>query len=289
MLEEHRMEQQARHHHAGDAQDYAVVLERLNRFQEPEARTAIADLRLPTGSRGLGVGCGVGLYTLWLAEAVGPHGQVVGIDTSAERVAAAQRLVGNALDAGRLELRQGDGTAIAAPDNNFDWVWCGDVLHHIDTPVLALKEFMRVLRPGGSIMIKESQVLHALFLPGYPELERQLQRAEMQCNQHEAGTRSFQERRQRTLETMQAAGLAGVQIRTYVVQRQAPLDAASQEYIQHVVFARNWGPRVRAFLDARDWQQRSALCEAHSPQCILRKPDYYCLYPMTLFTARLPA
>jgi SAM-dependent methyltransferase len=197
--------------------------------------------------------------------------------------------VGNAFDAGRMELRQGDGTIIAAPDNSFDWVWCGDVLHHIDTPVVALKECMRVLRPGGSIIIKESQVIYALFLPGYPELERQLQRAEMQCNRHEAGTRSFQERRQRTLETMQAAGLAGVQIRTYMVQRQAPLDAASQEYIQHVVFERNWGPRVRAFLDAQDWQQRSALCEAHSPQCILRHPDYYCLYPVTLFTARLPA
>jgi demethylmenaquinone methyltransferase/2-methoxy-6-polyprenyl-1,4-benzoquinol methylase len=68
------MEPQAHHYSAGDAQDYAVVLERMNRFQEPEARTAIADLRLPTGSRGLDVGCGVGLYALWLAQAVGPHG-----------------------------------------------------------------------------------------------------------------------------------------------------------------------------------------------------------------------
>ena len=288
MLKEHGMEQQAHHHSVGDAQDYAVVLERMNRFQEPEARAAIADLRLPAGSRGLDVGCGVGLYTLWLAEAVGAHGQVVGIDASAERIAAARRLVGNALGAGRMELQQGDGTAIAAPDTNFDWVWCGDVLHHIETPVAALKEFMRVLRPGGSILIKESQVLQALFLPGYPELERQLQRAEMQCQRHEAGARSFQERRQRTLEAMRAAGLAGVQIRTYVVQRQAPLDAASQAYIQHVVFERNWGPRLHVFLDAQDWQQRSALCEAHSPQYILRNPDYYCLYPMTLFTARLP-
>jgi demethylmenaquinone methyltransferase/2-methoxy-6-polyprenyl-1,4-benzoquinol methylase len=283
------MEPQTHHHSAGDAQTYAFVLERMNRFQEPEARTAIADLGLPAGSRGLDVGCGVGLYTLWLAEAIGPRGQVVGIDTSAERLAAAQLLVGHALDAGRLELRQGDGTAIVATNASFDWVWCGDVLHHIETPVVALKEFMRVLRPGGSIIIKESQVLHALFLPGYPELERQLQRAEIQFGRHEAGSRSFQERRQRTLETMQAAGFSVVQIRTYMVQRQAPLDAASREYIQHVVFERNWGPRLRGFLDTQDWHQRSALCEAHSPQCILDNPDYYCLYPITLFTAQLPA
>ena len=63
------------HHHDHSAQDtqvYAEMLERMNRFQEPEVRTAIADLHLPPGSRGLDVGCGVGLYALWLAEAVGP-------------------------------------------------------------------------------------------------------------------------------------------------------------------------------------------------------------------------
>ena len=38
------MEHQA-HHHTGDA----LVLERMNRFQEPEARTAIAALRRSFG------------------------------------------------------------------------------------------------------------------------------------------------------------------------------------------------------------------------------------------------
>src|SRR5262245_9915063 len=106
-------------------------LERMNRFQEPEARALIADLALPEGSRGLDVGCGVGLYALWLSEAVGPRGQVVGIEPSAERVEAARALVGHARPAACLEFRQGDATAIDAPDATFDWVWCGDVLHHI--------------------------------------------------------------------------------------------------------------------------------------------------------------
>jgi cyclopropane fatty-acyl-phospholipid synthase-like methyltransferase len=39
-------------------------LERMNLFQEPEARTLIADLHLPEGSRGLDVGCGAGLYAV---------------------------------------------------------------------------------------------------------------------------------------------------------------------------------------------------------------------------------
>jgi SAM-dependent methyltransferase len=283
------MPQHTHQHGAGEAQDYAQVLERLNRFQEPEARLAIADLQLPVGSHGLDVGCGVGLYALWLAEAIGPEGQVVGIEPSSARLEAARHLVGDALAAGRLELCQGDGTALEMPAQTFDWVWCGDVLHHIADPVAALKEFIRVLRPGGRVIIKESQVTQALFLPGYPELERQLQRAEMQFSRHEAGASSFQERRQRTPASMHQVGLSDISLRTYLVQRQAPLDAAAQAYIQHTVMARNWGPRLRGLLDSKDWQQRSALCEADAPQFILARADYYCIYPFSVFSATLPA
>ena len=52
---------------------FTKSLERMNRFQEPEARRIIADLGLSGGSRGLDAGCGVGLWALWLAEAVGPR------------------------------------------------------------------------------------------------------------------------------------------------------------------------------------------------------------------------
>ena len=61
-----------------EIEPFTKALERMNRFQEPEARTLIADLGLPAGSHGLDVGCGVGLYALWLAEAVGARHRAVG-------------------------------------------------------------------------------------------------------------------------------------------------------------------------------------------------------------------
>jgi demethylmenaquinone methyltransferase/2-methoxy-6-polyprenyl-1,4-benzoquinol methylase len=273
---------------APEAEPYTRALERMNRFQEPEGRTAIADLGLPRGSRGLDVGCGVGLYALWLAEAVGPDGHVTGIEPSAERVEAARALVSGALPSGRLDFRQGDGTAIDAPDGTFDWLWCGDVLHHIQETAVALKEFARVVRPGGLILIKESQLLSALFLPGHPELERRLQRAETEWSRAEAGAHTFQERRQRTPRALREAGLAAARFHTYVVKRQAPLGEEARGYIQHVVFERNWGPRLRELLAPEDWAQRSALCEADSPDFVLASPDYYCLYPISVFAARRP-
>jgi demethylmenaquinone methyltransferase/2-methoxy-6-polyprenyl-1,4-benzoquinol methylase len=140
----------------------------MNLFQEPEARVLIADLGLPEGSRGLDVGCGAGLFAVWLAEAIGSKGRVVGIEPSTERVEAARALVGHGPFASRLEFREGDATKLEAPDATFDWVWCGDVLHHIQETGRALGEFARVIRPGGRIVVKESQLLHGVFLPGHP-------------------------------------------------------------------------------------------------------------------------
>ena len=74
-----------------------------------------------------------------------------------------------------------------------------------------------------------------------------------------------------------------------MLSRRAPLDAAAREYIQRVVFDRNWGPRIDALLDPADRALRSTLCDAGGPGAALASPDYYCLYPISVFTARTPA
>ncbi len=278
----------ANHTDGAEGEPFTRSLERMNRFQEPEARAIIADLNLPAGSRGLDVGCGVGLYALWLAEAVGPRGRVVGIEPTAERIEAALELVGERLDAGRLELRQGDGTALDMESGSVDWLWCGDVLHHIVETEAALSEFRRVVRPGGRIIIKESQVLSAMFLPGHPELERRIQLAEIERTREEGGGRSFLERRQTTLASLRASGMTRVGARTYLIERRAPLGSADRDYIQRTVFDRNWGERLRELLGPEDWARRSTLCDPGSPGNILRNADYYCLYPITVFDAQVP-
>lgn len=262
-------------------------LERMNRFQEPEARRIIADLALPPASRGLDVGCGVGLYALWLAEAVGPGGSVLGIEPEMDKIEAARALVGPRQQSGRVEFDRGDGTAIPLPDRSVDWVWCGDVLHHILDTEKAVREFHRVVRPGGRIVVKESQVLSAMFLPGHPELERRIQLAEIRRTLDEGGGRSFQERRQTTPASLRAAGLTPVTMRTYVVERRSPLGPADHDYIQQTVFSRNWGDRLRELLSGDDWAERTRLCDEGSPANVLRSSDYYCLYPITVFTARV--
>ena len=38
-------------------------------------------------------------------------------------------------------------------DNTFDVIWCSEVLEHLYSPLFALKEFNRVLKPGGKLLV----------------------------------------------------------------------------------------------------------------------------------------
>jgi len=55
-------------------------------------------------------------------------------------------------------MPQGDGVleasaeALPFEDGSVDWIWCRDVLVHVDVP-RALAEFARVLRPGGAAVV----------------------------------------------------------------------------------------------------------------------------------------
>ena len=46
---------------------------------------------------------------------------------------------------------------------------------------------------------------------------------------------------------------------------------------------------LRSVLGDADWRRRTMLCEPDSPGYILGRPYYYCLYPITVFTARTRA
>src|SRR6266566_5227967 len=54
-----------------------------------------------------------------------------------------------------LSFLQGDATAIPLPDNSFDVVTCQTVLMYLARPTDALREMLRILRPGGLLVCVE--------------------------------------------------------------------------------------------------------------------------------------
>ena len=94
-----------------------------NPLQEPVMRRVVRALNLPPGSRGLDVGCGIGLQAIMLAEAVGPAGHVTGVDLSPEFLVHARDIAEKAGISEQVSFQEGDMNNLPFDDDAFDWVW----------------------------------------------------------------------------------------------------------------------------------------------------------------------
>ena len=110
-------------------------------------------LNVARDDRILDVGCGLGDALLALAGDLGPEGEVVGIDASAEMVAAARERARASSVTCRVGFLFGDAHRLEQPDDSFDVVRSERTLQWLTNPGAAVAEMARVLRPGGAISL----------------------------------------------------------------------------------------------------------------------------------------
>lgn len=100
----------------------------------------------------LEIGFGTG-YGIQQAAAQASQGLVAGVDCSEAMVRQARRRNAAALAAGRVELRQGEASALPYPANSFDRVFAANVVYFWPDPMTCLKELRRVMKPGGRLAL----------------------------------------------------------------------------------------------------------------------------------------
>jgi SAM-dependent methyltransferase len=118
----------------------------------------IAALGIGTSSRVLEVASGSGGPALYLAERTGCH--VTGIDLNSSGVRTARSLAQRAgLDA-RATFELVDAQArLSFPDGAFDGLLCIDSMNHFPDRLHSLKEWRRVLKPGGRAVFTDPVVI----------------------------------------------------------------------------------------------------------------------------------
>jgi ArsR family transcriptional regulator len=82
----------------------------------------------------------------------GRFARAVGIDQSHDMLAIARTHLDRAKISG-VQVRHGDIYALNLPRDSYDLVTIHQVLHYLDDPNRAIREAVRVLRPGGRLMI----------------------------------------------------------------------------------------------------------------------------------------
>ncbi|HEX6166764.1 MAG TPA: class I SAM-dependent methyltransferase [Acidimicrobiales bacterium] len=138
-------------------------------------------LGLRAGDRLLDLGCGAGRHAF---EALRRGARVTAFDydeaelKDVAAVATAMDQAGDLPAAAHSGCARGDATRLPFPDGSFDRIIAAEVLEHVDDDMGAVRELVRVLRPGGTIAATVPSFLpervcwaltdeyHAPYVPG---------------------------------------------------------------------------------------------------------------------------
>jgi SAM-dependent methyltransferase len=104
------------------------------------------------------IGCGLCHWSRLLYHYLKVPARFAGVDREPRWLAQAERRFCEAfpdVPSDHLLFRQGDATRIPLPDGSYEVVTCQTVLMHLARPADALREMVRVLRPGGLLVCVE--------------------------------------------------------------------------------------------------------------------------------------
>jgi ubiquinone/menaquinone biosynthesis C-methylase UbiE len=267
-----------------DAANYIQRLLESNPLREPVLREIIRALQLPAGSRGLDAGCGIGLPTLILADAIGLKGHVSGLDLLPELLAYGEKLAAEKGYTQRVSFHQGDVAHLPFEEDSFDWAWSADCIGYPAGELAPLlKELVRVVRPGGRVILLgwTSQQL----LPGYPLLEARLNAA---CSSYQPYLQGIGPENHflQALHPFREAGLEEVRAQTFAGEAQAPLEPgvrAALASLFEMLWSEPTGEAGRA-----DWGEYRRLCRPESPDFLPDQADYYAFLTYTVFLGKVP-
>ena len=111
-------------------------------------RQALQRAGISAGTKLLDVGCGTGSVALLAQQLVGQTGEVFGLDPSIGMLSTARE------NGVKLPVR-GMGEALPFPEQRFDRLTMGYALRHVADLQSTFEEYLRVLKPGGRVLLLE--------------------------------------------------------------------------------------------------------------------------------------
>jgi SAM-dependent methyltransferase len=125
---------------------------RIDRLMADVTEAALAAAAPMPGEIVLDVGCGTGTTTLRLADAVGPSGQVLGVDISEQQLGLARQRVA-VTGTTRVQLVLDDAATHDFAPESFDLCFTRFGVMFFADPVAAFRNIRRAMKPNGRLLL----------------------------------------------------------------------------------------------------------------------------------------
>jgi len=120
---------------------------------------------LKDGMNVIDLGCGPGITSTAMAEMV-PNGNVTGVDISEELIAVANQQK-DKKKVENLKFQTDNIYDLGVPENTYDFAYSRFLFQHLEHPLKALENVLRILKPGGIYCIAD---VDDAWLTVYPDL-----------------------------------------------------------------------------------------------------------------------
>ncbi|MCP5071032.1 MAG: methyltransferase domain-containing protein [bacterium] len=148
--------------------DRIEVYEEMFRWR-PEMAPLLAPAEISEGQTVVDYGCGPGMLSLELAQRVGPSGHVHAVDINDLFLERAELHADGEALRERIGFHRIEEDRLPLEDSSVDRVICKNVLEYVDDPEETLRDFRRVLRPGGRVHAIDSDWGMLVVEPIEPE------------------------------------------------------------------------------------------------------------------------
>ncbi len=127
-------------------------------FSEEVRNKAYEVAEVEVGKVAADIGAGTGFITEGL---VMKGVKVIAVDQSEEMLSMMRNKF---IELDNIEFRSGDAECLPLEDYEVDYVFANMFLHHVEDPSKAINEMVRILKPGGKLVITDLDIHEFEFL-----------------------------------------------------------------------------------------------------------------------------
>ncbi len=212
-------------------------LETHHQSKARERKQMIRDLRLEQGSFVVDAGCGPGLWSPLLAQAVGPGGSILGVDISPEALVTAQKRCSHQWYRHQVQYKFALLEQLPIDYGTADTIFSANVSQYLADPVATFAAMGRYLISGGRLAIKDIDFGTLRFHNIDPSLQARVFQAREQWEKERVNHEyAFEDSwiGSKLAGYLRAAGYTNVQEKAYRVVRRYPLFDNFRRYLQGI-------------------------------------------------------